>query len=469
MRMKKLFKRLCNEHAIWVIGLVASLTWVWAFFVDASKLSESLVVGYGGVFAVYVVIITLTTIIAYLIWTIIRKLLDRPSWMSLAQIVLLWASGEFIIAWIASITSMGHGSSWDSMFPLFSLAPFIAYTPLRFLFRIFGFFGTSAVIGTSILVIFYGKPWRTIAIRFGMFLMLANVVLYGFYNHTTGGYMDMMIVSEKLGEIQRIDTGTAEFVLVPEYGIDSVTPDGIANRFNASDKEVLFSGTMHVPRNGKYYNTLIYGSTTKGVIEQHDKSRLVIGSEYLPHGVEFALKNFAPETYYNFLNRRAIAPGKETPPPFKMPNGELLGNAACSSILSTDDYRKLARAGATMLANSASLGVFNGSRQFEFYHSGLAKFMAIANARPFMQSANDWKSFVLDHNGREIAEVIPTGTEVASVSSNRKTTPYTIVGELVAYTGVLLLTLKVSWEVRNKRPCIFMKRKARLRKQEKQC
>src|SRR5690606_2445568 len=104
----------------------------------------------------------------------------------------------------------------------------------------------------------------------------------------------------------------------------------------------------------------------------------------------------------------------------------VVGAEACSSIISSEDYRTLTQKGATILTNSASLEIFNGSKVFNTQHKGMAKFMAVANARPMIQSAMDGSAFIMDHNGSINTSLLPVDTTKATVTTNHKTTPYSV-------------------------------------------
>jgi apolipoprotein N-acyltransferase len=113
--------------------------------------------------------------------------------------------------------------------------------------------------------------------------------------------------------------------------------------------------------------------------------------------------------------------------------------AVCSSIISPQDYRDFAKNGATLFTNSASLTIFNGSRLFAWEQKSLARFMSVANARYFMQSANAAPAYSLDINGHQTAETDHFNTVDVTAMTNTKKTPYTYLGEWLAWLGALLV------------------------------
>jgi len=451
-------KYLQRNLPILIIIAMACLAWSWLFLIDVVRLSSSTVVGYGIIAFVFFIIVSITSLLAFGAWRFITGKLKQPSWKSLLQIVLIWSVTEMMIAWVVSAIWMGHGGSWDNILPFYSLTPAIMHTPLRFLARFFGFYGTSAVVGTFLLVLLAGgKPWRKYAIKFGVLLVVLNLASFGLYRVANGSKMNAIITSEKLGFPQKIKTADSQLVILPEYGLDDYDSNNVTDRFTSSKKEVYFSGTRQFADQGRIKNTLIYGSNKRGYIEEHDKSRLIVGGEYLSLPVELVLKRFQPSVYYMFDVQRLVERGNDKLIPFALPNNEKLGNAACSSIINPEDYRKLTMDGSSLLANSASLEIFRGSRIFGFYHDGLASFMATANARPFLQSSNNWKAFALDHNGNIVKSVGSLGSSSVEIETNYKKTPFTALGEWVAIAGVVYIVAIMVKRTIDKR----MKRSAR--------
>ena len=156
----------------------------------------------------------------------------------------------------------------------------------------------------------------------------------------------------------------------------------------------------------------------------------------MPYSVETLLtitRQTGPLAEFDVL--RAVQKGDGTVNKLVVRDDFIVGAEVCSSIVSTEDYRKLTHEGATILTNSASLGVFGGSRVYRISHNGMARFMAVANARPFVQSAQDEAAYILDHNGNEILTITPVGQGTQDVTMNQTKTIYTIIGDWPVYVG----------------------------------
>lgn len=451
--VKKFVKR--NKENL-IILLVSAFLWSWIFIIDIANLAHTLVIGYVLMITVYLVMTSITVLFIIKFRKLFSAKVKQPSYKSIVYMVLVWAMFEFILAWVLSAIWMGINGSWDNIVPFVSLTPLIVLTPLRFLTRLFGFFGTSAVVGTGFIVAvacWKNKDWRKLALIYWVVVLCFNTALWVIYKNPSGPIINAVVTSEKLGEPQVVDATNSDIIVLPEYGLDHYTSNNIAERFKPSDTEVYFTGTKQYGENQGNSNVLIYGSDQKGFIKEHTKSRLIVGGEYLPFFVEIIIRTISPDVYSDFQVRRAINKGKDAMKPFPIPGSAVIGNAACSSIINPDDYRKLTADGATVLANSASLEIFRGSRVFALHHDGLAKFMATSNARPFLQSAHNWKAFALDHSGNNIAQVDPVGQANVSVHTNTKKTPYMYLGEWLAFVGIAFFVLmKVRLYTRKREP-----------------
>lgn len=432
-----------NKRSV-IVTLVLAFLWSWLFLVDVGNLAKSLLLGFVLMFVAYVVMVTISSLVVLKTWSYISAFLKKPSWKSLFMLVLVWAVVEFLLAWLLGLVWMGREGSWDNMVPFVSLTPMIVLTPLRFLTRLFGFFGTSALVGTGIIIVIASikrAGWRKFSLIYWGVIIIVNLLLWRGFTTANGPAIKTTLASEHLGNPQIIDSDNSDLIIVPEYGLDNYSSENITSRFSDNSREVFFSGTKQYGETDGNNNTLIYGSNRQGFLYEHKKSRLIVGGEYLPLTYEMFVRTFAPDLYTDFQVRRAITKGTEQSTPFTLPNGVVVGNAACSSIIHPDDYRRLTAQGATVLANSASLEVFRGSRVFALHHDGLAKYMAVANARPFLQSANDWKAFAIDHNGNTLTKVQPVGYTEVTIQTNSRRTPYSYLGEWVVYSGLVFIAV----------------------------
>ncbi len=431
---------LIKQRMILLLAIFLGFLWSWIFLIDATRLSSSQVTGYITVTAVFLIIVSITTAIFYqAIKYLKREIKSKQSgWLIIIKIIGIWALAEAFIAWAVAIIWMGPNGSLDNILPFASLTPLLMWTPLGYLSRFFGFWGLSAVIvaGIACLIV---KRLRKYAIGLWSIIIMLTFLSWLIYRVPTGPTLRVTTVSEHLGSPKLIKPGNSQLIVLPEYGLDNFMSSNINSRILGTNKPVYFVGSQQNSSAAGYTNNLVFGNNQKGFIKTQQKSRLIPGGEYLAYDVIIFLRIFDNATYTNFQLTRAVNKGSSALEPYKINQSLVVGSAVCSSIIQPSDYRRLTNEGATILTNSASLEIFKGSRVFNWQHRGLAKFMAIANDRPFVQASNNWPAFVLDNNGRQLAEVNPVGTSQVNLKSNTRKTPYSLFGEWPVYAGAIIL------------------------------
>lgn len=196
-----------------------------------------------------------------------------------------------------------------------------------------------------------------------------------------------------------------------------------------------FVGSQEIKRgtSAGHLNVLLFGNSNEGITKTQNKSRLIPGGEDLGYVVRTSLRATGQKTTLDYFSQmKMVLKGPKPLQPLPINKQLVLGSAVCSSIIASEDYRKFTNQGATILTNSASLGIFNGSSVFTWQQKSLARFMAISNSRYFLQSANAANAYALDNNGRQVIDV--PGVQAASLiaKTNSQKTPYTYTGEVLA-------------------------------------
>lgn len=441
-RLKRIKKAIGNDGLlIAVVVFLVGLSWSWLFTSRVTELANSTVVGYFFALVAFLVIVGLNSyVFTKTIFWINKKLLAKKSshWLALL-IFIIWAGVEYTASLLSALIWIGRGGSVDSVLPFASFTPYVAYTPLRFLARMVGFHGLSAVV-VVLIYVFSVKKLRKFALATTGFVFTATVFSWALYKSPAGPNITATIVSEKLSAPTNELLSGVDLVVIPEYGLSSAGSG--KNRLSSKpDADTFYVGSKQVPGARGHKNVLVFGSTKSGDIEQRDKSRLIPGGEYLPYFAEGILnitKANKTKDYFDIF--KAVEKGPRNYSTLNADGKYYLGSAVCSSIISPEDYRRFTANGATVLTNSASLGIFN-SKLFTFQHQGLAKFMAAANARPFLQSSNDADAFAINHNGNMLVKISPTNFEEINIDTNNKMTPYSLLGEWPAYIGLIATTV----------------------------
>ncbi len=436
-----------------VIVFLVGFSWSWLFQSRVTALSNSIVVGYFIALLAFVVFVSFSSYVYYkFIRFFNHKFLAKsnPSPWVLPLLFVLWAGVEFLVVFLSAFVWMGKNGSIDSVLPFAAFTPFVSHTPLVFLVRFLGFHGLSATIVVLLYVGLVEKLRKYIIPTVSVVFVL-TVTSWVLYKTPSGTMINAVIVAEKLTEkTDQIDSNH-DIIVFPEYGFTGSSSG--ADRLKISNnKNTYYVGSKQTSAGVGHNNILVFGSAKNGDIEQRNKSRLIPGGEYLPYFVDVILNITGAQNtkeYFQILN--SVEKGPTNHQPLGADNRFFLGSSVCSSIIQTEDYRKFVQNGATILTNSASLGIF-ASKLFTTQHRGLAKFMAVSNARPFLQSSNDSDAFALDHNGRTIATIQPINSREVKISTNTKRTPYSYLGEWPAFAGVVTIVILIlkKYKIREK-------------------
>ena len=425
-----------------------TLAWSWPLMSQATSITLSPLLGHALAIIVIVTNISISTTLLLCVFSYLDKIFTKQGKvLSLVTSLVVLAFTDFAVAWLTSLIWVGPGSKIDNILPLGSPALLLANTPLGFTSRIIGFYGLAAVFWLVVYLLFKNKI-RLAFITTSFFVGLAVVSSIAWHS-ANGENINVVIVSEyATDKVPTIDTNNVNLVVFPEYGLDNIDNTSLNKRLIKSGQKTLFVGSAGYnsnSSNGGHYNTLLFGNSIDGFTDRQDKYRLIPGGENLPYVGRIVLTALGQTEQITALdyNRRVIA-SKQRLENFS-DRDMTLGSGACSSILSPEDYRRFSKQGATILTNSASLSIFTGSQVFAWQQQSLGKFMAVANARPFLQSANSSTAYAIDHTGRFVAQIRPTDSRVVTIQNNTKKTPYTMLGEVLAISGGLYLLIDFCW------------------------
>lgn len=411
------------------------MLWSWLYIVDVGRLAEITWVAY---FSITIVLLFIVSISAKIFSLAIIYLKDSykkiMDWLWILKAVAVWALAEAMVAWLVALVWIGRNGSIDNILPFSTFTPFVVLTPLKYIARFVGFYGLSAVtvVGVALLVF---KKTRRYAIGYWTIIVALSLFGWIIYKTPNGTTINATIVAEHLGEPQPINANGTNLIVVPEYGLDEYSQQTISSRFANATNDFNYLGSKQSVVKTGHNNVLVFGNSHRGFIKEQPKNRLIAGGEHLSFWGQGLLELISPSTVSDFQVRREVIKGQEPITAFYIDDNTVVGAAVCSSIISPIDYRNFTKQGATLFTNSASLEIFRGSRLFNWQHRGFAKFMAVANARPFLQSSNNWQAFAIDKDGNQLAEIDPQAAQQVSIETNRKKTPYTLIGEWLPYLG----------------------------------
>ncbi len=444
-----------KRTAVMALLVWFALMWSWTFSTDSLELSGSHTQGVVVAAIVSFVNVGISTWVIWTAFSAVKRLFRRHE-LPLALLASLgvFSLADFMVAWLSAVIWLGPQGSIDNVLPLGSPTLLLINTPLGFASRLTGFYGLAAFAWLVIFLLTH-RRYRNLMIYPVSALCLLSFAGWSLYRSPNGTTIKAEVVNESLDtRISPVRTENTAFVLFPENSFNGLDDTKISSRVTShQDQATRFIGSRLATRdNGERINTLVYGDTSSGIVNRQDKHRLIPGGEdlsYVGYAILPLIGQRSTVDYFTMVKK--IYKGREPLQPIDVDKNTIVGAAVCSSIISPEDYRKLTRSGATILTNSASLGIFNGSPLFSWQQKSLAKFMSLSNARYFLQSANDATTFVLDTNGRTIASTQRIEALSVSAQNNTRKTFYTQFGEWIAMGGVISVFIMLIWSIRSKK------------------
>lgn len=449
MNINQKFKKLIKHPLITLLCCWFVIVWSWTFFTDSLDLAGSKIVAL--VIASFVTVLNVGISALIVVKTfryLSKKFVKSKTWKIILIGLPIFSLMDFLISWVTAIIWIGPQGSIDNVLPLGSPTLLLIITPLRYASRFVGFYGLAGFFWL-IIFLFIQKPKsknniRTLKTTCGALIILS---LFGWwlYKDPNGISIKSTVISETLSQrVGDMSNRGSELVIFPEYGLEKIDNSNLDERLPKNDdgSKTYFVGSRQVfdNRPAGHINRLMFGNNIDGITDEQDKSRLIPGGEDLSYLVRLGLRaTNNKETLDYFSINKMVNKGHIPLKPMKLNDQTILGSAVCSSIISPKDYQDFTKQGATILTNSASLSIFKGSRIFSWQQKSLAKFMAVANTRYFLQSANSASAYVLDNNGNQRAETKDINAIDVIAKTNTNKTLYTILGEYLVAIGSLIV------------------------------
>lgn len=460
----EIFKKITKQPALLVLILWFGIAWSWTLSTDSLNLAGSKSQGILLAILISSINVAISVVVIWNAIRIVKFVFSKYNpWLATAIGLPIFALADFLVSWLTTIIWIGPQGQIDNILPLSSPTLLIINTPLGFTSRIVGFYGLAGFVWL-ILFLLCSKKYRPYVIAPATALVLIAGFSWFLYKNPNGTEFKAKIISETLEErVAPIDPSGTDLVVFPEYGLDQVENDQLNQRIlmNTPDdpNKSYFLGSEQVNPIDKtgHINRLLFGNTVDGYTYKQDKYRLIPGGEDLPYTLRFGLRATNQKSTLDYFSyAKGTLKGNNQLKPFQINETTLVGAAVCSSIIAPHDYRQFAANGATVFTNSASLTIFKGSPIFSFQQKSLARFMAIANARYFLQSANSATAYALDQNGNTITESGGNVVIDVDVQNNTKKTIYTYAGEWLVPLGIILciwlfISIKKS-DTNNKKP-----------------
>lgn len=425
--------------AIWY-----AFCWSWVLFTDTLDLAGNKSQG----FAIALFVMSLNIIVSSYIMSRAFRFVEyifetRTTIKALLISWPLFSLADFLVAWIPALMWIGPQGKTDSVLPLSTPTLLAINTPFGFSSRIIGFYGIAGMLWLLIFLI-SNKQYRKSIVYPLILLAIASISGWYLWRSTNGSSITATVISEKLDQrVPQINNGDSKLVIFPEYGLDKIDDSNLSERIEANPNKpkAFFLGSTQVLKRGEVgrLNRLLYGDSINGITYEQDKYRLIPTGEDLPFVLRTLLRATNQKSTLDYFSvSKGTIRGDSQLRPLTIDDNTIVGAAVCSSIISPEDYRQFTAYGATILTNSASLTIFKDSPLFAWQQKSMAKFMAISNSRYFLQSANSARAYILDNNGKTLAETSEVKELTKEVKNNTSNTIYNKFGDIIVLFGFLI-------------------------------
>jgi len=373
----------------------------------------------------------------------------------------IWMLGEFVRSVVFSICSLGEGGTVGMHWNFGALGLGVATTPMIFASRIVGLFGLSFLVVLINLAVFQliRRKFMLYALAIiGACTLVASIGYYGYHNSSTNSSQKVGVVH--LGPLEDIDyenslknqaenvSDKVSLVIFPEYSHlfeEERLKDAdqaIVNMLIEGPESRILT-TRSIAKDGKETNAIVELTPDNKELSSQGKTFLIPGGEYIPYIYKALL---VASANYDLIRHHE---GQNTVYQSKTPikpihiKGVKYGVLACSGIIAPEFYRGLVNDGATILVNSASLSTMGMGKEFFDQAYQMARFQAVANSRPLIQSARGEKSYIMNNNGQIIIQNSTQDTTylVGYVKPNSTKTIYSRFGEWVVYLSAIGLVI----------------------------
>ncbi|MGZ6004942.1 MAG: hypothetical protein ACXWLH_02210 [Candidatus Saccharimonadales bacterium] len=373
-----------------------------------------------------------------------------------AKLIAIWIVADFVRAVVVSIIVWGHGASVGPYWNFNALGFALAGTPLGFLARLVGLYGLGGLVLAFNLGFYFllQRNWRPLAIISASALILV-VICYSSYRpngptikvgvvqtHSVLNGYQTNLLSLMQNQTRSTDFPLDALVLPEGLRLDeesgSTSAHQILNQaFQGHNGLVITSGVPDI--NSKTIKTVLKNSHDE-VLDSFGKNLLAPVGEYMPLVLQASYKltgSQGLESSYSLHHSFNRASQPIRPYTFY---GIVYGILSCSGINSSIQYQSLSQQGANILINSANLEIFDFGH-YSTQIKQIARFQALANAKPFVQATNRSYSYAIDGNGKFEAESTAQNLAFFSTNlqTNHKRTVFSLLGEWTVIVSAIYL------------------------------
>lgn len=372
-----------------------------------------------------------------------------------------WIIGEFVRSWLFSVISAGPNTTLGPFWNFGALGFAASVTPLIYLSRFVGLWGLSFVVVVINLAIFWLLHRRY---KLPAVILLSIVVLSAaawlVYKNPSGKEIKAATVqfgnndSLQIGGVdfhqdlaQKVQGKSADMLVLPEYSdifveSEASTDQAMAHKLLSSENSPIITSTQRNDDNDQRFNDIAVYDSSGGIRHTQDKQFLIPIGEAMPYAFIYLFRATGQgSTIDSQFHEREVTKNPNPDSPYSI-NDIKIGSLACSGAIGPELYRGLTASGAQMLTNSASLSIFSKAPTYHQQAQQMARFIAVANARPFVQATDGSYSFIIDQNGKWLAKSGQDNLEllIRGIKLNDIKTLYTMLGEWVVLASVVIVS-----------------------------
>lgn len=383
----------------------------------------------------------------------------------------IWVLAEWVRSWVFSIISLGPNTTIGPHWNFGDLGFAASVTPLVFLGRWGGLYALSFAVVLINLSFFWllRRRWKLPLVVLTAIVLLSSA---GYLVYSSANGKSVRTAALQLGNNESLDIGAIDFhqklgSLAAPKSIDVLVLSEYSDVFNDQSKPTDTQTMQAILRDNNVpiitsrqrsdsdhmYNTVTVYRSDGRIAYDHDKQFLVPVGEAMPYAYIYLFRLLGQGQAIDAnQSGREISRGTEPAQAYRL-DGLRLGSMACSGAISPELYRGLVFEGAQILTNSASLSIFIKAPSYHEQAQQMARFMAVSNARPFVQATDGSYSFVIDHNGRWLQKSSQKNLQLLqqSVTTNARRTPYSILGEWVVVASAMVVVGQIIALCRSKR------------------
>lgn len=462
-RLKKRAKYLIYNRPYLTAFIIGSIYYLyvmsWIFGVRTAELARgSLAIKLTSLSAGFITIFCFALSFVIFVW-VYKKLhlnISSPGVLILAPAI--WVVTEYFRAVFFSIVSIGPGGRIGPYWVFGNIGYWLVRTPFAYCSRFGGIYLLCGIMALFIASIAHSYMVKNLLPIVLIMVVTSTLSFMGWILYKTpNGQVrtvsslhlavsldeeeDSVAVNKLLLELPK---KSQDVIVLPEYSHfwdinQKSATDAIAAPLRKKDGLIIDS--VRKKQTNNTFNMISYHNAEGKVLFEQPKWFIIPGGEFIPYVYQVLLA-YSGQTrlIMSFREQKNVDTANRPEVPFSF-EGVRYGGLACSGAIAPELYRRMTMRGGEVLTNSASLITLGVSRQYHNEAKDMAQLQAIANARPFIQSARSGYSYIIDQNGKflKIDQNKQNSILSAQVQSNSKKTVYTYIGDL--NVGVSLAVL----------------------------